>query len=197
MSLIKYSTSNLLTGFMPDRFILFLLFLLFFISGQSISHATELSSDNYQLAYDRNQISISATKADLKDILIDLAERADISIRYPASLDDKITLKISNLSLKKALKRLLKDFNYSIVYSGSKKQSVISDVFIYKKTNRTPQVNSSEARTASRIKSYERRIESLKTRLSQAGENSARGKRYLNQIKSYEKTIERLKNQIK
>ncbi len=136
----------------------------------------------------------------MKSILFDIAEKANISIRYPASLDTKITLKIRNITLKKALKRLLKDFNYSIIYSGAKKQASISEVFILQKIKRSTRVNrnsnSNEARITSRINSYERRIESLKKNLSKEGENSARGKRYLNQIKSYEKTIERLKRQL-
>lgn len=174
---------------------LFFLLVLFFMKGYIFSYASDFSSNNYELSYEKNLISISAKKADLKSILIDIAEKADISIRYPTSLDKKVTLKITEISLKKALKRLLKDFNYSIIYSGSKKRAVISDVYILSKNKKSSSVNSSQARIANRIRSYERRIESLKKNLSKVDENSARGKRYLRQIESYEKNIERLKNQ--
>jgi hypothetical protein len=166
------------------------------MKGYSFSYASDFSSNNYQLKYEKNLISISAKKADLKSILSDIADKADISIQYPSSLEKKVTLKITEISLKKALKRLLKDFNYSIIYSGSKKRSVISDVYILKKDKKSPRINRNEARITSRIRSYERRIESLQKNLSKVDENSTRGKRYQNQIKSYEKNIERLNRQL-
>ena len=176
-----------------------LLFFIFLLPGYNFSYAYDLSSNNYQLTLENKLITLSATKADLKNILVDLAERTGISIRYPASLEKEITLNLDRASLKKALMRLLKDFNYSIIYSGSKKQAVISDVYIYEKDNnlpRTTQTNSNQTRITNRINSYERRIETLKESLSKVDENSSTGKRYLNQIKSYEKNIERLKSQL-
>ena len=198
MSNYRYSASSLSKRLLCYRYIFFLffLFLLPTHSSYNFSYADDISSGNYQLTYEKNRISISASKADLKSILTDIEEKTDISIRYPTSLDKKITIKINKSSLKKALQRLLKDFNYSIVYTGSKKQAVISDVYIIKKKISSPRTNSNEARITNRIRTYERRIETLKKSLSGVDEDSARGKRYSTQIKSYEKNIENLKRQL-
>jgi len=198
MSNQRYSTSNLSTGLMCYKFIFFLFFLslLPLHPMHTFSYADEFSSKNYKLTFEKNLISLSASKADLKSILIDIAEKTDIFIQYPASLDKEITIKINKITLKKALQRLLKDFNYSIIYIGSKKQAVISDVYILQKKKTSPRINSNAARITDRIKSYEKRIESLKNSLSKVDESSARGKSYLNQIRSYEKNIENLKRQL-
>lgn len=176
------------------------LFLLGPLTGYKYSYADDFSSNNYQLTYKNNLISISAKKADLKNILIDIADKTGISIRYPTSLDKKITLKISEMSIKRALKRVLKGFNYSIIYSGTKKRAVISDVYILNKDKGSSRRVSNRSNTASRIEdriqSYQRRIEIIKKNLSKVDENSAKGKRYLRQVQSYEKTIERLKSQL-
>ena len=198
MSNYRYSASSLSKRLLCYRYIFFLFFL-FLLPAHPLynfSYADDISSGNYQLTYEKNLISISASKADLKSILTDIEEKTDISIRYPTSLDKKITIKINKSSLKKALQRLLKDFNYSIVYTGSKKQAVISDVYIIKKKISSPRTNSNEARITNRIRTYERRIETLKKSLSGVDEDSARGKRYSTQIKSYEKNIENLKRQL-
>ena len=176
-----------------------LLLFIFLMPGSNFSYAYDFSSDNYQLTFENKLITISATKADLKNMLADIAEKTGISIRYPVSLDKKITLQLNKASLNKAFMRLLRDFNYSIIYSGSKKQSVISDVYIYEKDNnspRTTQINSNEARITRRIESYEKRIEVMKNNLSKVDKNSSQGKRYEAQIKSYERNIERLKTQL-
>ena len=198
MSKYRHFFSNILKGLIYDMGIPFflLLFLLFSPAATNFSHANDFSSRSYQLTYEKNLISISATKADLKSILIDVSERADISIQYPASLDKKISIKIKDISLKKALIRLLKDYNYSIIYSGSKKRAVISEVYILDKNKKSPRISSNNTRIISRIKYNEKRIESLKKSLSRVSEDSTSGKRYINRIKSYEKNIENLKNQL-
>ena len=198
MSKQRYSFSGLASEFRCYKFIyfLFFLFLLSIYPLHTFSYANEISSDNYQLDYKKDLISISASKADLKSILIEIAEQAEIFIQYPASLDKKITIRLKEVSLKKALQRLLKGFNYSIIYTGSKKPPLISEVYILKNNKAVPRTNINTTRITNRIKSYERRIESIQKSLSGVDENSARGKRYLSQLKSYEKNIENLKRRL-
>lgn len=206
MSKFRYYIPNLPTGLLFALVISFLFFLIMcrLTPGSNLLYAADFSSKNYQLTFENSVLSISADKADLKNILSDIAKSKDISIRYPASLDKKITLKINEVSLKEALERLLKDFNYSIIYSGSKKHAVISDVYIVDPDTKSSRQNISNARMTDRIRSritnsirsYERRIESLEKSLSKVGENSTRGRSYSNRIKSYKRTIERLKSQL-
>ena len=196
-----YDTFNLSAELIRYKFeaFLFFLILLSICPFSNFSYASDFPSNDYHLTYEKNRISISASNADLKSILTDIAQKASISIQYPESLDKKITIQLNKISLKRALRRLLKDFNYSIVYTGTKKHSSISEVHILdtKKAASTSTTNrNNDTRITTRIKSYERRIESMKKSLSSVDENSARGKRYLRQIESYEKNIERLKKQL-
>lgn len=198
MSKYTYDISNSRTLFLFAKVINFLLFYLLFylVIGSSLLFAVDFSSKNYQLSVEKNILSISAEKADLKSILSDIAKIKDISIQYPASLDKKITIKIKEISLRDALERLLKDLNFSIIYSGSKKKAVISEIFIYKQSTGSSRVSTADKRIINRIKSYERRIQSLKNNLSKVDENSSRGRSFLNRIRSYEKNIERLRSQL-
>ncbi len=156
------------------------------------------------MTYKEKLLSLSAEKADLKSILIDLAKRADISIRYPASLDKEVTLQINESTLDNALDRILKGVNYSIIYTGTSKNPVISDVYVVDQNKnrssaraRTSSSSSSNnSRIETRIRSYERRIETLKKNLEKVDEDSTRGKSYSNRIQSYQKNIEKLKSQL-
>ena len=102
MSKFKYSAFSLSKGLLCYRYIFFFffLFLLPIHPLRTLSYANEFSSGNYQLTYEKNLVSITASKADLKSILMDIAEKADISIQYPSSMDKKITIKINRISLK-------------------------------------------------------------------------------------------------
>ena len=197
MSKYRYTESASQPGF-PARviYILFIIFLIQPVLKCSDSYASDFSSKNYKLNFQNNLLSISAENADLKNILTDIAKTKGISIRYPDSMDKKITIKISESTLREALERLLKDFNYSIVYSNSKKRDNISDVYIFKLNKETAQMSENEQRITNRIKSYERRIESLKNSLARVGENSTSGRRLLNRIESYKRNVERLQRQL-
>ena len=197
MSKYRYKEPVPQTGF-PAK-IIYLFFIIFLIQPVlkiSDSYASDFSSKNYKLTFQNNLLSISAENADLKNILTDIAKTKGVSMRFPDSMDTKITIKISESTLQDVLERLLKDFNYSIIYSSSKKRDKISDVFIFMQNKETPQMRAKDNRIANSIKSYERRIESLKNSLSRVGENSTRGRSYLNRIRSYERRIETLKRQL-
>ena len=198
MSNYRYRFSSIPILLKCDKIIIFIFFLnlSLFVFGTNYLFAADFLSRNYQIIFDNNTLSLSAKKADLKNILSDISKFRGISIHFPSSLEKKVTLKLDEISIREALERLLKDFNYSIIYSGSKKQAVISDIFIFKQTRKATRTNANDNRINSRIKSYERRIESLKNSLLKVEENSTRGRSYLNRIKSYEKNIERLKNQL-
>jgi predicted RNase H-like nuclease (RuvC/YqgF family) len=144
-----------------------------------------------------------AENADLKQVLLKLEDKTGIDVTFPNSLEKKITARMSGISLSEALPRLLGGVNYAIIHSGSKKtRTVVSEVFVFKKSkrSRTPfqagALRSSERQIANRIRNYERRIKSLKKNLSKVDQNSSRGKRYLRQIRSYEHTIEKLKRRL-
>ena len=198
MSNIRYSPSNTSILKICYRILTFIFFFFLFhlLIGINFLFADGLISNNYQISFENNLLSLSAKKADLKNILNDISKIRDISIRFPPSLDKKITLKIKEISIREGLERLLKDFNYSIIYSGPKKQAAISDVFVFKQNKKSAQLSAKDNRIANRIKSYEKRIESLKNNLSKVDENSTRGRSYLNRIRSYEKNIERLRAQL-
>ena len=172
------------------------MFPLLLLSGNHLSYAQSLSS-NFRLTFKNNLLTISAKNADLKNVLSNLADKTDISIGYPDSLDKKITLNKGRISIKEALKRLLKGLNYAIIYSGSRQnKAVISHVLVFKKSKKTARFGVNEQRIANRIKSYERQLELLRNRLSRVDENSRRGKNYLRRINLIEKNIERLRGQL-
>ena len=57
-----------------------------------------------------------------QDILLKIADKTAVSVRFPSSLKKQITIRISGLSLEETLSRLLKGINYALVYSGSRKK---------------------------------------------------------------------------
>ena len=193
MSKYRYTESVSPPGF-PAK-VICLLFIIFLIQPV-LKGSDSYASENYKLTFQNNLLSLSAENAELKNILTDIAKTKGISIRYPDSMDTKITIKISESTLRDALDRLLKDFNYSIVYSSSKKRDRISEVFIFKLNKKSTQMSENEKRITDRIKSYERRIESLKNSLSRVDENSTSGRRLLNRIESYKRNVERLQRQL-
>jgi len=156
---------------------------------------------NIQIDYTNNLLTLSAKKADLKNVLLKLSEKTGIYVRFPNSIKKQITTKMSDVSLKEALSKILKGMNHAIVYSGSKKnRTVVSEVLVYMKPSKSIISRRSASRNrqiAARIRSYERRLESLSKKLSQLDKNSRLGKRYLRQIRSYQNVIENLKRKIR
>jgi hypothetical protein len=176
------------------------IFTIYFTSIFSFSDAKTFNP-NIQIDYTNNLLTISVQKADLKNVLLKLSEKTGVYVRFPNSLKKQITTKMSDVSLKEVLSKILKGINHAIVYSGSKKnRTSVSKVFVYMKSKRSGISRGStprEKQISARIKSYERRLESLNEKLSQLDKNSRIGKRYLRQIRSYQNVIENLKRKIR
>ena len=202
---------------------LIFVFLILLLTSANSSLYAESTNQNILITYKENVLSIRAKDADLKKVLFELADETNIDIQLPLSLDKKITINRSGISLNEGLKDILKDLNYIILYSGIEDNNVlISKVIIFQKSNtsttlpdgKIQQTNSEipsteneepsatregssvtrEDSLAARIKFYERQIESLKQRLTKIDENSRLGRKYSRQIKRFEKLIE--KNEI-
>jgi len=156
---------------------------------------------NLRIEYNKNLITISAQNANLKNVLLKLAKKTNIMVRFPDSLEKKITIKLSKHSLNEALSRILKGLNHAIIYSASKKnRTVVSEVLVYNKSERSRVSSRSRSRdenTARRIRLYENRLKTLNKKLSEGNASSSQRKRYLKQIRRYENVIENLKRKIR
>ena len=204
---------------------LIFVFLILLLTSANSSLYAESTNQNILITYKENVLSIRAKDADLKKVLFELADETNIDIQLPLSLDKKITINRSGISLNEGLKDVLKDLNYIILYSGIEDNNVlISKVIIFQKSNtsttlpdgKIQQTNSEipstkneepsatregssvtrEDSLAARIKFYERQIESLKQRLTKIDENSRLGRKYSRQIKRFEKLIEKNELQL-
>jgi hypothetical protein len=176
----------------------------FFLLLISLVHLTftncllnaQRSDQELRITYNNNLLNISAEDADLQNVLLKIANNTNIYVRFPASLEKKITISKKKISLGDALKTILKGLNYAIIYSGSdKNKTFISKVIIFKKSKKLRQQRINEARIANRMRAYARQVESLKKNLRKIDENSGRGKRYLRRIRILKKRIERLQGQ--
>ncbi len=155
-----------------------------------------------QINYQNQLLSISARNVDIKNFFSKLAEKTNITIEYPESLERKITLERENISLKRFLPDFLRNMNHVIIYSGSgRENSRIAEVRVYPKST----VSHSSVSTASgrsrdrirqRIDSYRKIVEKLRNSLANVGENSNRGRVYVNRIRRYEDRIKKLENQL-
>jgi predicted RNase H-like nuclease (RuvC/YqgF family) len=190
---MKFSTNR-------HKYFQLFIFTIYFTSIFSFSDA-QTFNPNIQIDYTNNLLTLSAKKADLKNVLLKLSEKTGIYVRFPNSLKKQITTKMSEVSLKEALSKILKGMNHAIVYSGSKKnRTVVSEVFVYMKPNKSILSRRSTSRNKqieARIRSYERRLDSLNEKLSKFDKNGRQGKRYLRQIRSYQNVIESLKKRIR
>jgi len=154
------------------------------------------SDQKLRITYNNNLINISAEDADLQYVLLKIADNTNIYVRFPATLEKKITISKKKISLRDALKTILRGLNYAIIYSGSdENQTFISKVFVFNKSKKSKQQRVNEARIANRMRAYEKQIESLKKNLLKIDESSSRGKRYLRRIRILEKRMERLQGQ--
>jgi predicted RNase H-like nuclease (RuvC/YqgF family) len=165
-----------------------------------MSHAQTINP-NLNIEYKNNLLTLSAQKAELKNVLLNLSNKIGIHVRFPKSLEKQITIKMSGVTLREALSKILKGINHVIIYSGSKKnRAMVSEVYVYMNSKKSiiPSRSASHQKSiAARIRSYERRLKSLNEKLSKFDKNSRQGKRYLRQIRSYENIIENLKRKIR
>ena len=179
------------------RYIALLLAVIIIIFFSTTLYA-QSSGEIIQLSYSNSLLTLTAENADLKNILIRISDEVGIYVRFPDDLKKQVTLELSEVSLNRALKKILKGINHAVIYRFSKKEqkSVISRIYVFEEAKSAP-MSRSEQRTSNFIKNYESRIESLKKKLEKVDENSSRGKGYLRQIKSYETRIERLKARLR
>ena len=182
------------------RFLQLFMFLIYLTSVTSSIYA-QASNIKLRINYKNNLLTLFAQNADLKNVLFEIADKTGIYVRFPSSLKKQITIKISGLPLKETLSRLLKGINYAIVYSASRKNRVIvSEVLVFKKLERSrisSRTRVRERQLSHRIRYYERRLESLKKKLSKVNKNTWQGKSYLRQIRSYENTLRNLEKKIR
>jgi len=182
------------------KFIQLFIITMYLTSVISFSDA-QTFNPNIHIDYKDNLLTLSVQKADIKNVLLKLSEKTNIYVVFPNSLKKQITTKISGVSLSQALSKILKGMNHAIIYSGSRKnRASVSKVFVYMKSKRSGISRGSiprEKQISARIKSYERRLESLNKKLSRLDKNSRIGKRYLRQIRSYQNVIENLKRKIR
>jgi len=175
--------------------------IIYFTFVISLSYA-QTFKQNLRIEYNKNLITISAQNADLKNVLLKLAKKTNIMVRFPDSLEKKITIKLSKHSLNEALSRILKGLDHAIIYSASKKnRTVVAEVIVYSKSESSKISNRSKSRgkniNSSRLlKSLERRLKNLNKKWSFGNLSSSQRERYLKQIRAYESNIEKLKSEI-
>ena len=196
-----------------QRFLQPFIFIIYFTFVISLSYA-QTSNPNLSLIYKNDLITISAQNADLKNVLLELADKTNIIVRVPNSLKKQITIKLSKNSLDEALSRILKEMNYAIIYSGEKNnRTVVSEVIVYNKsesskisnrsTSRDKNINGRIKKTGGKkinrsrlFKSIERRLKNLNNKLSLGNISSSQRERYMKQIRAYENEIEKLKREM-
>jgi hypothetical protein len=178
-----------------SAFLAFLILLQATATG--VVRCVQASSLNLSLDKDNRLLQIEARNVDLEEVFSRLAETANITIEYPASLQKKVTMDRSGISIADALQEMLKGINHVIFYSGARSNKArISKVLVLGEPEPRKPISAREKRLAGRIQSYQKRIENFRRRLSSVDANSSRGKRYSNQIRRLEKNIQRLKRQI-
>lgn len=186
-----------------SKIIHLLCFFAFLVSIPCWTHA-QSRDQAFDINYDNGLLTLSAEKADLTRLLTQIAQRAGVHVRFPRNLTKQITIKLSGVSLRKALRRLLKGESYALIYSasGKRKPSAISEIYVLPKSstsrtsrqNKQPRPRDEVVRTS--IARYEKRLETLKHRMTTLDEESRRGRLISNQIRSTEKTIERLRKSL-
>ncbi len=157
----------------------------------SLTYAQDNSS-KYRIRYDDGLLTLSLKKAMLKSVLTRIADETGIVIKFPHNLSGQITINLSSVSLKKALRQLLRDKSYAFIY----KDSDISEVYVVPRSRNDTRSRQRENRIRTSIGRYERRLKTLRNQMAQVDESSHRGKVLMRSIRSTEKTIERLHKRL-
>lgn len=164
----------------------------------------KVSGSTLRIDYQDHALSVSTKDVDLKTLLLRLNKEVGISVWFPKTLNRKLTIKLSGVSVERALKAILKGLSYATIYSRSGKNAKarISEVHVYKGSKRrTPMRNavgnSYRHRIERRIDNYEKRLKSAQDRLDRAESGSASERRYKRRIRSYKRIISRLRQQIR
>jgi hypothetical protein len=212
----KHSNNSRLSSRLKEaRKLIIVVSLILHLTTAIYSLHAQSTNQKIRITYYNDLLSISVKDADLKKVLLELADQTNINVQFPVSLKKKISINKNGISLCKGLKDILRNLNHIIIYSGIKNNKyLISKVIIYpeskisrKLTGRkiqsyTKKMSSNEKPSSNiekqsinrqKVKGYERRIELLKKRLAKIDENSEKGKTYSNQIERLEKTIDKLK----
>jgi hypothetical protein len=184
----------------PSQFRVF--FIVFVCICGGISFHVNAFAQDYHMSCDNGLITLSADKVDLKTILLSITKETNIFIQFPKALQKQITIELSDVSIRNALKRLLLGYDYAIIYSASKKSNPnsISKVYVLPEQwgHRKPassQIKSPKANNL--LRNYNRRLDSLRDRLTKVERGSHTERRILRQIQSIEKTVERLEKRVR
>jgi hypothetical protein len=185
--------------FLPHwgRVSVFLAFLIFLqAAGPDAIRCGAASSLTLRLNKENRLLKIEARNVDLKEIFSKLAEIAFITIECPTSLQKTVTMNRSAISIEDALKEMLRGINHVIFYAkGRADKPRVSKVLVLNESEPRRPTSARDKRLARRLQSYQKRVDTLRRRLSSVDASSRRGKRYSNMIRRLEKTIERLERQ--
>ena len=176
----------------PKRVLMTVVILAIVVGGNPLSGHAQGSDPQLDVTCQNNKISINARNVDIKRILSQIAERANIRISFPADIKRSVTLERVDASIKAVLRNLLIGWNHAVIYSrsGSKKEKIVEVIVFSKK--KAQAVSKAQSRTLDRIKSYERQLDSLRDKFSKVDADSSRGKQYARRINLLEQRIEKL-----
>ena len=174
------------------------------ICGSFLIHSNAFAQD-YRISYDNGLITLFAEDADIKAILSGISEKTNIFIQFPKALKEQITIKLTKVTLRNALSRILKGQDYAIIYSTLRKPSrhPIAKVYVLpeqwgsRKPARSQPRSPQEKRIERSLNNYRKRLDSLRNRLWRVDRGSIQEKRTQRQIRSMEKTIERLEKRLR
>ena len=174
-----------------------LLICLVLLSMAAYPLSAQGASQQLQIKYSEGLLTMTVKNTDIKEFFRELSQKTDIHIEYPADMEKNITLNKKGVAVKEFLTNFLRNMNYALILSltdsGKKK---VTDLYVYPESTASSQSNSVTQRIESRIAAYKRNIEKAKEKLQEVGEDSSRGKTYLNRISRYEKRIEELEKQL-